>query len=299
MAEVLWRSRRFDDAREALHEALALVGPERPLQAARLQARLGRVESESDRYEAALHAFHAADELLGDFRGSEDEKWVDVWLEVQVDGRANTYNWANEPERAALALAKARPGIGSHASPGRQAGFYSQLAFQRARQTRYRIDEETLAAARAAARSAQKGGGEYDLVNALGGQGEMSFWYGNTDESQKMFKAALAVAERTYDEDCRTWCLCGLCLIGIRRHDLEAVRTLSLQACEGAESRGTAVFSGVAEAAMAWVAWKDGRVEDVVAHANKALRAVAQHLAFVFLQRPVPLAVDGSATRIW
>ena len=39
----------------------------------------------------------------------DDEDWVDVWLEVQVDGRANLYNWYNEPERAAAVLDKARP----------------------------------------------------------------------------------------------------------------------------------------------------------------------------------------------
>ena len=44
LAEVLWRSSRFDEARETLHEALALVGAEERLHAARLQARLGRVE---------------------------------------------------------------------------------------------------------------------------------------------------------------------------------------------------------------------------------------------------------------
>jgi hypothetical protein len=229
------------------------------------------VESESHRYDAALAAFHAADEHLGEFRGAEDEQWVDVWLEVQVDGRANTYNWANDPERAAQALAEAGPVIKSGASPDRQPGFYVQLAFQQARQKRYRIDEETMAAARAAVESAQTGVGEYDLVNTLATLGEMSFWYGDTDESQKMFEAALVVAQRTYDHESQFWCLCGLCLIGIRRHDVEAVRSASGQACEAAVNSRTTVFSAAAEAAMAWVAWKDGRVEDVAVHANNAL----------------------------
>ncbi len=273
LAEVLWRSRRFGEAREALHAALALVSPQRRLQAARLQARLGRVESESNRYDAALSAFEAADKLLGRFAGSEDGDWVDVWLEVQVDGRANLHNWANEPERAGLALAKARPVIESHAPTGRQAGFYAQLAFHQARQKRYQIDEETVAAARAAVRSAETGVGEYDLVNTLGTLGEMSFWHGNTDESQKMFEAALAIAERTYDQECRSWCLCGLCLIGIRRHDVEAVRSVSRQAAEAAINNRASVFGAAANAAMAWVAWKDDRFDDVIVHANEALAA--------------------------
>ena len=46
LAEVLWRNSRLDEARQVLREALDLVDPGRWLQAARLQARLGRVEVE-------------------------------------------------------------------------------------------------------------------------------------------------------------------------------------------------------------------------------------------------------------
>ena len=115
LAEVLWRSSRFDEARETLHEALALVGAEERLHPARLQARLGRVEVDSLRHDAAAIAFDAADELLGDLSGDEDQEWVDVWLEVHVDGRANLYNQLTDcPGRAAAVLARARPVVELH-----------------------------------------------------------------------------------------------------------------------------------------------------------------------------------------
>ena len=224
LAEVLWRSLRFQEAREALEEAIALMAPGRAVQAGRLQARLGRVEVEGHRYTAAEIAFDAAEAALGDFSLDKGQDWFDVWLEVQVDGRANMYNWANEPERAALVLEKARPFIEAHGSRLRKGGFYVQLAFQRARKTRYRIDEETLVAIRAASQLAE-GVSEYDRVAVLGSLGELLFWHGDTDQSESTFEAAIAICERFYDEGLRIWCLVGLCLIGVRRHDLEAVRS--------------------------------------------------------------------------
>ncbi len=67
-------------------------------------------------YDAAIAAFDAADELLGDDPERHDEDWVDVWLEVQVDGRANLYYWYNEPERAAVVLERARPEVEARGS---------------------------------------------------------------------------------------------------------------------------------------------------------------------------------------
>ena len=182
-----------------------------------------------------------------------------MWLEVQVDGRANMYNWANEPERAALVLEKARPFIEAHGSRLRKGGFYVQLAFQRARKTRYRIDEETLVAIRAASQLAE-GVSEYDRVAVLGSLGELLFWHGDTDQSESTFEAAIAICERFYDEGLRIWCLVGLCLIGVRRHDLEAVRSRSLQASEAAANGRPSVFKAAAEAAKAWVARKTGKM---------------------------------------
>ena len=108
LGDVLWRSTRFPEAREALREALLLVGPERTLRAARLYTRLGRVEMESGlqretdhRHLAAVGAFDSAAELLGEYRDDRSEEWVDTWLELVIDGRANLHNWRFEPDQAA------------------------------------------------------------------------------------------------------------------------------------------------------------------------------------------------------
>ena len=104
LGQVLWHTGRHEEAREIINEALQLVGPVGTSQAARLQASLGHVESADHRYDAGLAAFDAADELLGDLPEDQDQATVDLWLEVQVDGRALLHYWRNEPEKAAAIL---------------------------------------------------------------------------------------------------------------------------------------------------------------------------------------------------
>ena len=281
LAEVLWRHRRYGQARVVLREALQLVGPEQPLQAARLQARLGRVEVEdsistgaSTRsratvcYDAAISAFDAAEQLLGNCSEELDEEQSDLWLEVQVDGRANLYYWWNEPERGAEVLAKARPFLEARGSPTRKAGFYLHLAQQRAWEARHRIDEDMLENARAGVSAAEEGGVEYDLATAVMILGLLLLWHGDVVEAQEKLEASRAIWERIGDP---LFPLSYLNLAALRRHDVEAVRSLSGQVLTLAQAPEDPRHVTLARATMAWVAWRDGRPADVVAIANEAL----------------------------
>jgi len=284
LADVLWRGSRFGEAREALREALQLVDPQRPLEAARLQARLGRVEVEDSIsalstsaraiicYRAAIAAFDAADELLGDHPEELGQEESDVWLEVQVDGRANLHYWWNEPERGAKVLARARPVVEARGSPQRKVGFYGQLAGQQARRNRHRIDEEILANARAAVTAAEHGAGEHALASSVSTLGCLLLWHGDLAEAQEKLEASLAIGERIGDSMVCLVCRSYLNLAALRRHDVEAVRSLAPEALMAAQAAGYPMFVAAAKATMAWVSWREERHEDVVALANEALK---------------------------
>ena len=109
LAQVLLRSGRHPEAREALEEALRLAQGQDRYQRARLHAVLGRVEVADHRYDDALSAFDMADELLGDNPVNEEQATVDLWLDVQLDGRAYLYYWRNEPTKGSAVLARPGP----------------------------------------------------------------------------------------------------------------------------------------------------------------------------------------------
>ncbi len=271
LAEVLWRNSRFGEAREVLKKALPLVGPEQALQAARFQARLGRVEVEDHHFDAALVAFDTASELLREHPAEHDEEWADLWLEVQVDGLANLYYWGNEPDKAAVVLANARPIVEALGSPVRKTSFYVNLSTQRNRETRYRTDEESIANLRTALKVAEQGIGEHGTAIVLSTLGFQLLWHGDLSEAQEKLEAALAIGARIGDPWRQAMCLCYLNITALRRSDVGAVRALAPRSIAAAEAANYPAYVAAAKATMAWVAWKDGNFGDVAPLATEAL----------------------------
>jgi tetratricopeptide (TPR) repeat protein len=240
------------------------------LQAARLQALLGRVEIADHRHDAAMAAFDAVEELLGEHPEDQDQATVDLWLEVQLDGRAYVHYWRNEPEKGAAVVAAVRPVVEARGTPARKQAFHSNFAMQRMRETRYRIDDEILANCRAALAAAQET--ENDNAGLLFLLGFCLLWYGDLVEAEEALEASLTIVERTGDVVLRARCLCYLNVTALRRHDVEVVHSLSLQAMEAAQAASYPEYVAAAKATQAWVAWQGGRPEDVVTLAAEALK---------------------------
>jgi tetratricopeptide (TPR) repeat protein len=271
LADVFWRVGRHGEAREALNEALSRAGPDDPLALARLQARLGDVEISDHRYDAAIAAFDAAEHLLGDHPEHQDQERADLWLAIQLDGRANLFYWRNEPEQAALVLAAARPVVEARGTPVRKVRFYTNLALQQARQSRYRVDDQILANMRTAlSASAEDPTGE-DVTWTVFCLGFLLLWHGELTEAEQHLQASLAAAERVGDVVLRARSLCYLNVTALRRHDVETVRSLAPQGREAGRVAGYPEYVAAATATMAWVAWKDQRPDAVVALADEAL----------------------------
>ena len=237
LGEVLLRTGRHAEAREALQEVLLLVGGAQDRsRAARLQALLGRVEIADHRYDAAMVAFGAADELIGEHPEDQDQATVDLWLEVQLDGRTYVHYWRNEPDKAAAVLAAARPVVEARGTPARRQTFYMNFALQQSREKRYRIDEEILTNIRAAVEAAHEVGNEHAIAFTLFGLGFCLLWHGDLAEAQEKLESSLAISERVGDVVLRARCLCYLNVTALRRNDIVTVRLLAPQALAAGEA---------------------------------------------------------------
>ena len=271
LAQVLLGTGRHTEAREVLEEALKLAPGEDRYERARLYALLGRVEVADHRYDAALAAFDAADGLIGDHPEDQDQATVDLWLEVQLDGRGFVHYWRNEPDKGAAVVARARPMVEARGTPERRRAFHANFVMQRMREARYRIDEEVVTNCRAGVAAARESGRENDVAYMVFLLGFCLLWYGDLVEAEENLEASLAMAERTGDVVVRARCLCYLNVTALRRHDVAAVRSLAPQAMEAAVAASYPEYVAAAKATQAWVAWQEGRPEDVVALAGEAL----------------------------
>ena len=153
----------------------------------------------------------------------------------------------------------------------RKQNFYMSLALQRARQNRYRIDEEILTNASAGVAAAREGGDDREIAWTVFSLGFFLLWHGDLEKAREKLEESLRVVERTGDPVLPACCLCYLNVTALRRHDVQGVRNLSGEALAAADAAGYPEYIAAARAAQAWVAWKDERFDEVICLADAAL----------------------------
>ena len=140
-----------------------------------------------------------------------------------------------------------------------------------ARSLRYRIDEECLESARRAVTVARRAADERDVAWTIFCSGFLLLWYGDLTTAEEQLREALTLADRIGDVLLRSRCLCYLNFTAVRRHDVEYVRLFSSDALAAAEAAHYDEYVAAAKAAMSWLAWQDGRFDDITALAEDAL----------------------------
>jgi tetratricopeptide (TPR) repeat protein len=237
---------------------------------AHLHTRLGRLELTSLDYEAAQADFDAAEALLGDHPGEGDDATADQWLEMMLDGRADLHVIRFEPDQALQVLEAARPVLEEHGTPARRYVFDRLFTMQRVFRNRFLVDDADLARLRRSVQLAEQTGEDKDLGYATHFLG-WAFWLrGDLREARRQLQGAHDMSERMGETFLRAVSLLTLAMTALREHDTEEVRTLLPRAEAAARNAGTPL-TGVM-ACQAWLAWQDGRPDDVLRLADEIAR---------------------------
>ncbi len=262
LANVLWRTQRRGQAREAFQAGLRAVPAGDTVRRAHLLIRLGRLEVSDGHYEAAWAAYDAAEDLLGGDPEEMDAATVEEWLELMVDGRACQYSTEYQLEQALATLAAARPVL-DRGSAVRKHGYYFHLAMARVAQNRFLVDETDLDNARrslAAALDAE----EKDVGYATFFLARFLLLHGDVAEAESHLEHSLALAERIGETGLLAYSLQGLAMTALRRHDTAAVRALVPRVLAEAEGMAAPDYLAGGKACLAWLAWQDRHPDDVI-----------------------------------
>jgi class 3 adenylate cyclase/tetratricopeptide (TPR) repeat protein len=275
LANVLWRTAHRDGARDAFEAALRLAnaGP-RPLERlprAHLYTRLGRLELVDLRFAKAAKAFDAAGTLLalsaaqaGD-TAQTDDATADQWLELMVDGRSELHAMRFEPDLALAVLDQASPVLEARGTPARKTSFYRLRTTQRMQRNRLRVDDEDIAGLRASVTEAEQTDEEKDVGYATSFLGWALWLRGDLPEANAELRKALSLADRIGERHLRDLVLLTLSLAAVRGHDVDGLRTLLPQAFAAADTAGYPSSRAAGRlACAAWLAWQDGRPEEVL-----------------------------------
>jgi predicted ATPase/DNA-binding SARP family transcriptional activator len=269
LANVLWRTGRRGAARNAFTEALRLAGEDGMLRRAHLLIRLGRLEEADGRHEEAWAAWDAAEDLLGENPGERDTTTARMWLELMVDGRACQYTYQNQPERALATLAAVRPVLEIVGLPATRWSFYLHLVMARVMRNGYQASGEDLADLRRGLAAAMHSEEEKDAGYATCYLGQFLWLLGDLAQAREYLERSLAMAERIGESTLLGKSLLALVLTALRRHDAEEVRALLPRVLAAADVMGSAEYLAGARACQAWLAWQDGRRDDVLSLAGE------------------------------
>ncbi len=266
LANVLWRTARRGEARAAFREAVQQADAADVLLRVHLLTRLGRLEMAAEQYAAAEEAFDAAEALLG--KGppgpDADDETVDRWLELMLDGRADLYGNYGQMERGLAVLRTTWPLLAARGNPARRTSYYHVLALARMRQKRYRVDDSDIEHIRLSAAAAAECDEEKDLAYALFFVGWLLLLHGDLAEAQEYLERALAMAERIGEAVLLAESLVKLTFVKLCQHDTEAVRALVPRATAAADAMAAYGCPVEARACQVWLAWQDGRPQDVL-----------------------------------
>jgi hypothetical protein len=254
------------------------VYPDDALRAARLQYALGSIEFQDHRFDAALAACEAIDELIRPCGVNDDPERVDLWVHMQTNVEFSVHFWRNELERAAAVIESVRPLVATVCSPQVVACYHIALAQQHVRERRYRVDAQVLeehrrsvAVARALGPATGTEPNESQRCFALSRLGMVLTWHGDLSEAQEVLEQALASAVRMGGPGARGGVLVELAANALRRGDVEVVRELATQAREAAAAGGFQYDTAAATALQAWVAWRDQQAGQALGLGAQAL----------------------------
>jgi class 3 adenylate cyclase len=270
LGRLAWRLGHFDDSRSAFEQAANLASARHALVSARALCFLGAVETAGHHHDAALSAFVAAEEALDASPDKETDQWAEIWIDIQME-RSTLHYWRNEPEAQALVIETARPVVESRAKGRQKVAFYSAVSLQRARATRYFFDDSVMEDYRAAWAAVVEAGLENEQFHVRFSLSFALLWHGDLAAAQAELEQCLEICRRADDKTLELRCLIYLCCAHLRQHHVDTVGQLARQGEDLAQSLAFPEYEGMANAMLAWAAWKKGRFVDAEVLAEKAL----------------------------
>lgn len=277
--DILHLVRRLDDARVAFRRALAQM-PEDIVDLARLFRKMGLVDQQ--RPDAAMRLFTLAEATLGQPDDPVPARWRREWLEVQL-GRLWVHYWQGDADEMRTLVATIRPYVDEYMTSSQKAEFFNQMLLSNFRVESYTMSDETLDYARSYVAGAEATGNVAEIASALFTCGFALLFRGDLDEAERFMNRALEAARRSGNRTIEIRIVTYLSTVYRRQGAVQRAIATSRTSHALASEAGMAEYVGMARANMGWVAYAQGKREELREHAAAALDAFSSsEIAYPF-----------------
>lgn len=270
LGDSLYARGEFEAARQAYENWLAYLPAEEFVQRAEVQRKLAKTFIAQRRRDEAQEALETALELLGP--GPEDRSlaWQSAWLDIQL-ARLDVLYFQFKLEQLDLLLEQVRPVLDEIGKPNQHIGYYTGQLYLLAHKERFALTDESIRIAENVLRVIQDSGDAAAIAHAKFGLGFHSLWAGRLQTALDALIEGLKMAEEIGLT--MTQCLCLTYLAyGYRLHgDLESVHASARRGLEVAQWLGIRQYIGSAQAHLAWLEWREGKLVAAQNNARQAL----------------------------
>jgi predicted ATPase len=275
LGEVFTEMGRYQEASQAYNQAILCLPDHEYLRHARLQRKTAIAwnHAATNPYDILpvniRQAFQEAERILLRISNPADLAWRQEWIELQF---AQIWPPRWSADEMTEAIEKARPIVAEYGTQDQQDFLAYALSTRDMIRDRYviTVSEEKIAFRRAAIVVIQQSGnksklGFYQIALSTG-----LLWSGRLAEAEEQFKQALQLGEEINSAWLQTRCLTFLPFIYRKRGEVEQVREVLAHAHAIGAARNNRLLLGQ----RAWVAWRDGNLNEAEIYGRQSVEAV-------------------------
>ena len=283
-ADILRQQGDHAAARAEYEAALLLIGKRDAVLCASVHRKYGMSLTSQRLSAEALDRSAKAYEALEASTGPRTAPWWDERIEIQIERLWSAY-WAGDAALLRAVADAARPEIEQHASDSQKSRYFNGVVLIAFREECLNISDATLACAHYATDLAKRTNDPGDLTRAFFLVACCHMWRGDLDSAEEDFNIVLEQLDHTGDTEWRVMTDNYIALIRRKRGDLDGVRHWAELTLAGADKARMPLYAILARANAAWLALREGHLEE------------AEHLAAEMLAalKPLPFQVKWLA----
>jgi class 3 adenylate cyclase/tetratricopeptide (TPR) repeat protein len=300
LGDVLELVGRHDGARETYQLGFKFLPGTDRVSRSRLYRKLGFSFSVHRRFEEAAGAFDKAETELGPETDQAGTIWWNEKIEVLIE-RLHLLYWLGLADEMTSLAQEQRAVVERQGRPIQRGMFFMILSLTELTRGRYVPSEPALSFARLAV-DGSKGATELqNLVRIEFVLGFVQIWCGHLPEAIVQIGRALAIAEKIGDVVTQARCLIYIAVAYRRLHDVEQAHRVSMLALKLAQEVEMPEYISMANANLAWVAWKNGNREQARTLGTDALErwhGMSDPYGFDWMALLPVIAADSEDNRV-
>jgi class 3 adenylate cyclase len=270
LGDVLQLNGEIEAARDHFDQAQPLTSEADRITRSRLYRKCGSTWVLRRDYDKTFENFRRAEEELETERSDRGTSWWNEWAQIQLE-RMHLFYWLGMANELNALASKIQPEIDEHGTTIQRGKFFTMLALSLLSEHRYAPPEVAVQYAERAVSAAKDCDNPAEIGHIKFALGFVQLWRGNLETAVRELGEALQLSEKIGDIILQVRCLTYLAVAHRRSGQKSPARSYAEQALSMATKLELIQYVAMANATIAWTAWKSADLSTAQTRAVQAL----------------------------